>query len=76
MSDQTANGTSVFYLPEGSEFSIYYGDKYLYMTPDIFTGLMTGLFMFFIMLTGFRCLGDIGNSSAFVTKMPALGKEA
>ena len=63
-------------MPEGSEFTIYKGDTYLYMTPELFTGLMTMLFMFFVMLIGFRCLGSIGGSNTFVTKMPAIGREA
>jgi len=31
---------------EGGEYSIYYQGKYLYITPDIFTGSLTGLFFF------------------------------
>jgi hypothetical protein len=67
---------SVNYLPEGSEFTIYKGATYLYLTPEMFTGIMTALFMFFTMLIGFKCLGAISGSNTFVTKMPALGKEA
>jgi len=61
---------------EGGEFSIYYQGKYLYMTPDILTGVMTGLFFFFILLTGFNCLGAIQGPGTFANKLPPLGKEA
>jgi hypothetical protein len=75
-SDSTYNST----LPEGSEFSIYYfTDKdhgYLYLTPDIFTGLMTALFMTFTVLIGLRCLGEIQGMSAFYEKQPLVGREA
>jgi hypothetical protein len=63
------------YLPEGTEFSIYYENKYLYLTPEIFTGLMTGLFMFFVLLIGYRCLGSIQGAATFASVMPPLGKE-
>lgn len=63
------------YLPEGTEFSIYSQNTYLYLTPDIFTGLMTGLFMFFVLLIGFNCLGAIQGPATFAKTMPALGKE-
>jgi hypothetical protein len=43
---------SSLYEPEGSEYSIYYASKYLYITPDIFTGLLTGLFFFFVFYIG------------------------
>lgn len=61
---------------EGGEFSIYYQGKYLYMTPDILTGVMTGLFFFFALLIGFNCLGAIQGPSTFANKLPPLGKEA
>jgi hypothetical protein len=75
-SDSTYNST----LPEGTEFSIYFfTDKdhgYLYLTPDIFTGLMTSLFMCFTILIGLRCLGEIQGMSAFYEKQPLVGREA
>jgi hypothetical protein len=70
-----AIGTSS-YLPEGSEYSIYSQGKYLYITPDIFTALMTMLFVFFVILTGLGCLGAIQGPSAFVNKAPIVGREA
>lgn len=66
----------LFYSPEGSEYSIYYASTYLYITPDIFTGIMTGLFMFFVLLIGYSCLGDIQGSSSFVKEKPLVGREA
>merc|ERR1719378_568929 len=61
--------------PEGSEFSIYYENTYLYLTPDIFTGLMTMLFVCFVLYTGYGCLGAIQGPSTFANKLPTLGKE-
>lgn len=63
------------YLPEGTEFTIFYAGEYLYLTPDIFTGIMTMLFMFFVGLIGFTCLGDIQGPACFPTKLPPLGRE-
>jgi hypothetical protein len=65
----------VNYLPEGSEFSIYYQAQYLYLTPDIFTGIMTGLFMAITLLIGYNCMGAIQGSSTFPSVLPPLGKE-
>lgn len=66
----------VLYSPEGSEYAIYYADKYLYITPDIFTGIMTGLFVFFTLLIGITCLGEIQGMSSFYDKLPIVGREA
>lgn len=66
----------LFYKPEGAEYSIYYASTYLYITPDIFTGLLTGIFFAFTLLTGYSCLGFIQGNSSFPTKMPIVGKEA
>jgi hypothetical protein len=63
------------YNPEGTEFTIYYQNTYLYLTPDLFTGLMTFLFAAFVLLTGFSCLNQIQGPSTFVHVMPTLGKE-
>lgn len=77
----TSKGSSalldgLYYKPEGTEYSIYYASTYLYITPDIFTGLMTGIFCFFTLLTGYSCMGYIQGNSSFPTKMPIVGKEA
>ena len=63
------------YNPEGTEFTIYYQNTYLYLTPDLFTGLMTFLFSTFVLMTGFSCLNQIQGPSTFVHVMPTLGKE-
>jgi len=70
--------TGIYYKPEGTEYAIYYADTYLYMTPDILTGTATGLFIFFVVLTGFTCMGDIQGASSFTSKemQPTIGKEA
>jgi len=61
--------------PEGTEWTIYYQNTYLYLTPDLFTGIMTFLFCTFVLLTGFSCLNQIQGPSTFVHVMPTLGKE-
>lgn len=66
----------VYYKPEGAEYSIYYASSYLYITPDIFTGILTGIFMFFTILIGVTCLGSIQGMSMFYDKLPVVGKEA
>lgn len=63
------------YNPEGTEFTIYYQNTYLYLTPDLFTGLMTFLFCSVVLLIGFSCLNKIQGPSTFVHVMPTLGKE-
>lgn len=64
------------YKPEGAEYSIYYAGQYLYITPDIFTGLLTSLFISFTLLVGLSCLGSIQGMSSFYDKLPVVGKEA
>lgn len=66
----------VNYLPSGSEFTIYYDGQYLYLTPEIFTGLMTMLFIAFVGFTGLQCLGAIQGPATYPSKLPSLGKEA
>ena len=63
------------YMPEGTEFTIFYAGEYLYLTPDLFTGIMTMLFIFFVGLIGFTCLGDIQGNIVYPTKLPPLGRE-
>lgn len=74
LSTDTTDGD--YYLPEGSEYSIYYADTYLYLTPDIFTGLLTSIFMAFVVLVGLSCTGSIQGMSSFYDKIPAVGREA
>mmetsp|Transcript_25783 Transcript_25783/g.43016 ORF Transcript_25783/g.43016 Transcript_25783/m.43016 type:complete len:327 (+) Transcript_25783:123-1103(+) len=62
---------------DAADFSIYASDgKTLYMTPDMFTGLMTFLFMLFVAFTGLSCMNSIQGMSFFYDKVPAIGKEA
>lgn len=63
------------YLPEGTEFTIFYAGEYLYLTPDLFTGIMTMLFIFFVGYIGFTCLGDIQGNICYPSKLPPLGRE-
>jgi len=72
----SSNMDGIYYKPEGAEYSIYYADTYLYITPDIFTGLMTFLFFTFTALLGVSCLGSIQGMSSFYDKLPVVGKEA
>jgi hypothetical protein len=72
----SSNVDGIYYKPEGGEYSIYYANTYLYITPDIFTGIMTSIFVFFVLLTGYSCLGAIQGNSCYPTKMPVLGREA
>ena len=74
-SSNTTTG-NLDYLPEGSEYSIYYKGTYLYITPDIFTGLLTGLFIAFTVYIGMGCLGAIQTPSSFNSKVPPVGREA
>jgi hypothetical protein len=57
-------------------FSIYYDEKYLLVTPDIVTGVMTGLFFLAVGVLGLCCLGDIQGPGSFVNQNPTVGKEA
>ena len=70
------NTEGIYYEPEGTEFSIYKANTYLYLTPDIFTGILTGLFVFFTVLLGMSCLGQIQGMSSFYDKIPVVGREA
>lgn len=72
----TTNSSSIYYKPEGAEYAIYYADTYLYITPDIFTGLITAIFFFFVGWIGISCLGDIQGNTYFYDKLPVVGKEA
>jgi hypothetical protein len=56
-------------------YSIYYDETYLLITPEIFTGLMTGVFLFFVALIGINCLGSIQGPASFVDRNPSVGKE-
>jgi hypothetical protein len=68
--------SSLLYKPEGAEYSIYYASTFLYITPDLFTGIMTGLFIFFVLLTGISCLNAVQGHETFASKHCPVGKEA
>lgn len=72
----TTDHTSIYYKPEGAEYAIYYADTYLYLTPDIFTGVVTAIFMAVTVLLGLSCMGGIQGMSSFYSKCPPIGKEA
>jgi len=74
-SQNSSSPSSSFYSPEGSEYSIYYGGQYLYLTPDLFTGLMTALFFLLVFLVGLGRLSAIQGMSTFYDRLPAVGKE-
>jgi hypothetical protein len=74
-STSTTVQNSIYYKPEGAEYSIYYANTYLYMTPELFTGTLTGIFFFFVILTGLSCLGSVLGPVSFVHKGPAVGRE-
>jgi len=76
LSSVTTTATTASAPATGAEFSIYYEGTYLYITPDIFTGLMTFLFMFFVVLIGLNCMGSIQGMSSFYDRVPSNGKEA
>lgn len=65
----------IYFEPEGTEFSIYYANTYLYITPDIFTGLLTGLFISAVLFIGLNCLGSVQGMYSFAEKSPTIGRE-
>lgn len=71
----TTSPSSIYYKPEGAEYSIYYADTYLYITPDIFTGIMTSIFIAAVLYIGYSCLNEVQGASSFVMKPIPLGKE-
>ena len=58
-----------------SGFEIYYDSTYLLITPDIFTGIMTGIFLFCVVLLGMTCLSSIQGPYSFADRNPVVGKE-
>lgn len=45
------------------------------MTPDLFSGILTGILLLFITLIGLNCLGNIQTPSQFTDKPPPSTKE-
>lgn len=52
------------------------GVYYVYMTPNIFAGLLFGLLFIVVTFIGVSCMGAIQGQDTFVTKMPSIGREA
>lgn len=59
-----------------SGYTIFYDDTYLLITPEIFTGAMTMLFLLVVALLGFSCLGAIQGPYSFANKATPVGREA
>ena len=66
------------YRPSGTEFSIYHSQDYLYITPDIFTAIMTVAFIAVTMYLGLSCVDSIQGASSWTDEksVPPIGKEA
>jgi len=66
------------YRPSGTEFSIYHSQDYLYITPDIFTAIMTVAFIAVMMYLGLSCVDSIQGASSWTDEksVPPIGKEA
>lgn len=56
--------------------SIWYDEDHLYITPDIFTAIMTSLFLTAGAFIGLTCLGAIQGPKSFVDRSPTVGREA
>lgn len=46
--------------------------KYVHMTPDLLSGILTGLLLVVTTLIGLSCLGSIQTPSQFTDKVPGL----
>ena len=54
---------------------IYEDGTYVYMTPDLLAGILTGLFFVFVAWLGMSCIGEILTPARNPTKSPAKGRE-
>ena len=54
---------------------IYVDDTYVYMTPDLMAGILTGLFFVCVSWLGLSCVGGILTPARNPTRSPAKGKE-
>lgn len=52
------------------------GVYYVYMTPNIFAGLLFGFLFVFVTYVGITCMGAIQGGDTFTDKMPSIGREA
>jgi len=52
------------------------GVYFVSMTPNIFAGILFFFLFTFITLIGMTCMGAIASQDVYVSKMPAIGREA
>jgi len=52
------------------------GVYYVFMTPNIFAGLLFGLLFIVVTYIGINCMGMISGQDVYVSKMPTIGREA
>ena len=52
------------------------GVYYVYMTPNILAAILFGLLFIMVTIIGVSCMGAIAGQDVFVTKLPAIGREA
>jgi hypothetical protein len=62
-------------VEEGTEFSDYKDGTYLYLTPELMAGILTGFFCTVVTLIGLSCLNDILTPDEFAKVKIPLGKE-
>jgi len=76
-SSSTQPNTERDYRPAGTEFSIYHSGNYLYITPDILSGIITSFAIVFVFLFGLSQLSNIQGASTFTDEksIPPIGKE-
>ena len=78
--NETGTDTAREARSAGTEFSIYHSGNYLYMTPVILTGYITGGALLAIVLVGLSCTNDLSNTQDMSWTdekgIPAIGREA
>lgn len=52
------------------------GVYYVYMTPNILSGLLFGFMFVTVTFIGIQCMASIASQDVYVNKMPAIGREA
>ncbi|KAL3935118.1 MAG: hypothetical protein SGBAC_009295 [Bacillariaceae sp.] len=52
------------------------GVYYVYMTPNILSGLLFGFMFATVTFIGIQCMASIASQDVYVNKMPAIGREA
>ena len=71
--DEQANDDAVNNNNQNEDMS---GVYYVYMTPNILSGLLFLLLFIVIAYTGISCMGSIQGGDTFTDKMPSIGREA